>query len=105
MVFRNRRRTTGRTDRATGAPVTIRGLVIPAAWDADGKVTAVAISAFDDTEYQVKAGPLANELIGHLRGEIEAVGRVSSAGKGAWSILLESFRPIGRESAGLSKGV
>ena len=57
--------------------ITIRGLIIPADWDEKGTVTAVALSAFDETEYLISAEGKGEELLNYLRKEVEVDGILS----------------------------
>ena len=54
----------------------IRGVVIPTAWDDQGKVTGVAISSHDENEYQVDPKGKGCELLLHIRKEVDAAGVV-----------------------------
>lgn len=52
----------------------IRGLVVPVDWDETGKVTAVAISTFDEEEYIVSRKGKGSELLTFLRKVVEVEG-------------------------------
>jgi hypothetical protein len=52
----------------------IRGLIVPVDWDAMGRVTAVAISTFDEEEYLVSGKGKGNELLTFLRKVVEVEG-------------------------------
>jgi hypothetical protein len=54
---------------------TIRGLVIPAQWDDQGNITAVAISGFDDLEYRVAPGESTALLLEVLRKTVSVQAR------------------------------
>lgn len=54
---------------------TIRGLVIPARWDDDGNIMAVAISGFDDVEYLVAPGQKVDSLLKVLRKTVSVIAR------------------------------
>ncbi|MEW6264968.1 MAG: hypothetical protein AB1641_17980 [Thermodesulfobacteriota bacterium] len=60
--------------------IVIRGLIIPAVWDETGRVTAVAVSAFNDNEYLVAPTPKAARLLGLLRREVEVQARLKEEG-------------------------
>ena len=54
----------------------IRGVVIPTAWDDQGKVTRIAISSHDENEYQVDPEGKGPDLLLHIRKEVDATGVV-----------------------------
>ena len=58
---------------------TIRGLVIPAAWDETGNVIALAISTFDEDEYIIEKNREEGRLYSFIRREIEASGIIRDA--------------------------
>lgn len=65
-----------------GKPMTIEGVVIPAGWDAEGRVVAVAISARDENEYAVARDRKGHELMRLIRKEVMVTGEVTEeAGK------------------------
>lgn len=76
---------------ATSGEKTIRGVIIPTAWDPEGRVTSVGISANDEEEYLLEQGPLATELVGLVRQEVEVRGRVILQPDGAKHIQVESY--------------
>lgn len=77
---------------ATNGEKTIRGVIIPTAWDQEGRVAAVGISANDEEEYQLEPGPLASELVGLVQQEVEVKGRVIVQSDTAKRIHVESYR-------------
>lgn len=68
----------------------INGLVIPVEWDADGKVVAVAIAAFDETTYLVKPGGKGSELLDRLQCEVTVWGKVEGKAPGK-TIQIERY--------------
>lgn len=60
------------TDDRTDSEQTLRGIVIPTAWGADGSPTGVAILTRDEGEYEVAPGAASDRLLSHLRREILA---------------------------------
>jgi hypothetical protein len=76
---------------ATSGEKTIRGVIIPTAWDSEGRVTSVAISANDEEEYLLESGPLALELVGLVRQEVEVSGGITLQPDGAKRIHVESY--------------
>lgn len=72
--------------------VSIRGIVVPSAWDSKGKVIQVAICCPDEKEYRVRPegfGPALEEMI-HLC--VEVTGQLVPDGKGGQEILVAEFR-------------
>jgi hypothetical protein len=59
----------------------IRGVIIPADWDSDGRVLAVSISAFDENEYSVIDDDNGRELLAFVRETVIAEGLVSKTGE------------------------
>lgn len=54
----------------------IRGVVIPIDWDERGNVVSIAISSHDETEYLVDKGGKGQELLAHVRKEVEVSGDI-----------------------------
>jgi hypothetical protein len=71
--------------------VTIRGIVIPADWDEEGNVTAVAVSTYDEVEYFVENHEKTKELKTVIREEVE-VGGILSEGKNRLIIKVKEYR-------------
>ena len=69
----------------------IRGLVVPAQWDQDGRVTSVCIASYDEREYQVEKNPKADALLDFLHDEVVAIGRSNEDDHGNYMILIEEF--------------
>ena len=61
--------------------VTIRGLVIPAAWDESGKVTGVHISTYDEKQYFIEGNEQVDELIQLVGQETVITGEVRREGR------------------------
>ncbi|MBI5522301.1 MAG: hypothetical protein HY910_06715 [Desulfarculus sp.] len=76
----------------TGGEKTIRGVIIPTAWDQEGRIVTVGISANDEEEYLLERGPLASELIGLVQQEVEVRGRVTQPADGTKRIQVQSYR-------------
>ena len=53
---------------------TVTGVVIPADWDRDGRITGVAISTHDEDEYLVLRRARGTELVRLLQKEVEVTG-------------------------------
>ncbi|MEW5912277.1 MAG: peptidoglycan-binding domain-containing protein [Thermodesulfobacteriota bacterium] len=64
--------------------------MIPVEWDADGKVVAVAIAAFDETTYLVKPGGKGSELLDRLQCEVTVWGKVEGKAPGK-TIQIERY--------------
>ncbi len=77
----------------------IVGVVIPTAWDAEGRVTAVGISATDEIEYLLAESPRSSELLGLVRREVEVTGVVSEHEGGRKRLYLEDYKLIRRNDS------
>jgi hypothetical protein len=62
-------------DRSQETPETIVGVLTPAEWDEEGRVTAVMLAALDDEEYLVENG---KKFIGLVHRNVQASGIVKS---------------------------
>ncbi|MBU1154250.1 MAG: peptidoglycan-binding protein [Proteobacteria bacterium] len=81
----------------------ITGLVIPVEWDPKGKVKAVAIAAFDESNYRVTSGGLGAELVSRLKREVTVWGRVECQAEGK-TILIERYE-MSKSSKGKITGL
>lgn len=82
------------TNEAVEYSADIRGLVIPVEWDDEGQATAVAISAFDETEYWVTRGAKGARLLALVHREVEVHGLVQDMGSGKKLIRVERYRSV-----------
>jgi len=73
-----------------GPTIKIRGVVIPAEWDAEGNVIGTAISAWDEVEYRIEKGGGETSLLEHMHQEIEVAGEVNE-GKKVRTIKVHEF--------------
>ena len=79
---------------------TIRGIVIPVAWDETGMAKTLAIATYGEERYIVDESPLVGKLKAFLRQKVSANGDVRKSGKD-WRITITSFQSdIGERSAG-----
>ena len=69
-------------------PITIKGLIVPADWDEEGKVVAAAISTQEEEEYLIEKNCKGEELLHLLQEEVEVRG-VVRAGEGKKTIVVE----------------
>jgi hypothetical protein len=70
---------------------TVTGVIIPAAWDRDGRVTGVAISTHDEDEYLVKRQAKGTELVRLLQKEVEVTGW-AALDQGNKTIVVKDYR-------------
>ncbi|MEW5724166.1 MAG: hypothetical protein AB1896_13735 [Thermodesulfobacteriota bacterium] len=77
--------------------ISVQGLVIPAQWDGRGRVVGVMIAAFDEREYQVRAGTEADALLGLIHQEVAVVGRLLERTPKGGALRLEEFRVVSAE--------
>ena len=70
------------------ARVTIAGVLTPAGWDEDGRITAVMLSALDDEEYLIENGEKFIDLVHH---NVQASGVVKHDRKRFRTINIKKF--------------
>jgi hypothetical protein len=73
--------------------VTVRGIIIPAAWDEDGKVMALGLSSKDEKHYLLENAPHQGKLYECLQKEVEVCGFLKGEGDKS-TIVLKGFRQI-----------
>jgi len=71
--------------------VSIEGVVVPAEWDADGNIVAIAISARDEKDYGVAKHGKGNELMKLIRKDVMVTGEVTEE-SGKRIIQVEKYR-------------
>lgn len=72
--------------------VSIKGIVVPSAWDSDGRVTQVAVCSPDEKEYRVRQEGLGLGLKEMIHLCVEVTGQLIPDGKGGKEILVSEFR-------------
>ena len=88
--------------------VTVRGIIIPAAWDEHGRVTALGLSSKDEEHYLLENDPNQGKLYDCLQKEVEICGVLKGEGdrktlipKGFWPITgfprSPSLRAVGED--------
>lgn len=81
----------------------IKGIILPADWDTDGRVTAIQIAAFDEAQY-VLEGPLVSDLMTKQRRPVEIQGDLNP-GDPKPRLFAHSYRELPpRKINGLSAG-
>jgi hypothetical protein len=73
--------------------VTVRGIIIPAAWDEDGNVTALGLSSKDEKHYLLENAPNLEKLYECLQKEVEVCGVLKGEGDKS-TIVPKGFRQI-----------
>ena len=73
--------------------ITLRGVVVPAAWDKKGNVLTTALSAHGEHEYIIDTGDDERSFLANLRKEVEIVGVVKEKG-GEKVITVSGYRLI-----------
>ena len=71
--------------------VTLTGLIIPAAWNADQEVAAVALATADEKEYRLAVNRKGRELFGYLQHPVEVTGPLSQDEEGKMVIAVRSY--------------
>lgn len=79
--------------------ITLRGVVIPVAWDEQGKVAGIAISTRDEDEYLIHDDELGNRLRGLINEEVEVSG-YSRKRKNKKIIIVDTYKKIREELTG-----
>ena len=70
---------------------TVTGVIIPADWARDGRITEVAISTHDEDEYLVQRREKGTELVRLLQKEVEVVGW-AELDQGKKTIRVKDYR-------------
>ena len=78
---------------------TIKGIIIPAAWDTEGNVTAIAIASNGETEYKIEKTEMGIRLLSHLREQAVLRGTLAEE-DGRKSIAVSDFSILGTASRG-----
>jgi hypothetical protein len=83
-----------------GKPV-ISGIVLPAQWDADGKVVTVTIHTNDEKVFQVEHTKIGNDLLNLIQKEVEVNGKIRERLDGKTSIGVKSYKIVDKPSEGI----
>lgn len=75
----------------TTETITIRGIVIPAAWNEKGDVVSVAIATYNEGKYLVENSVKGQQLFSFLRKRVVIVGGVVTRDK-LKTIEINNFR-------------
>jgi hypothetical protein len=68
--------------------VKVKGVVVPHAWDQDGRILQIAIAGSDEREYPVKREGRGRELESMLHRPVEVVGKIISGEGGSREIVI-----------------
>ena len=74
-------------DQAT----TLTGIIIPADWNDDQEVIAVALATADEKEYRIGGNRKGKELLGYLQRQVEVTGALNQDGKGGMDITVKRY--------------
>lgn len=80
-------------NKKAGSPV-IEGIIIPAKWDNNGKVTGVTIQTNDEKVYFVEHTRTGEELLGLIHQKVEAKGKIRERLDGNTLIIIQSYRKV-----------
>jgi hypothetical protein len=90
----------GPKDEMPDKLISTKGVVVPADWDENGMVIAIAISTHEEDEYLIdhrdKKG---KDLLKMIQQEIEVVGLLKKAIKGRSMIKVKSYRVTEEDDA------
>ena len=70
---------------------TLTGIVIPADWNDDQEVVAVALATPDEKEYRIDVNRKGRELLDHLQHQVEVTGPLSEDEKGRRVITVRRY--------------
>ncbi len=70
---------------------TLTGIVIPADWNDDQEVVAVALATPDEKEYRIGDNRKGRELLDHLQHQVEVAGPLSEDEKGRRVITVRRY--------------
>ena len=70
---------------------TLTGIVIPADWNDDQEVVAVALATPDEKEYRIDVNRNGRELLDHLQRQVEVTGPLSEDEKGRRVITVRRY--------------
>jgi hypothetical protein len=73
------------------ASVTLTGIIIPADWNEDQEVVAVALATPDEKEYRVDVNRKGRELLDHLQHQAEVTGPLRKDEKGRRVITVRRY--------------
>lgn len=76
---------------------TISGIVIPAQWDANGKVITVTIHTNDEKVLLVEHTKIGNDLLNLLHKEVEVTGKIRERLDGKTCIGIKSYKALDRK--------
>jgi len=74
-------------------PISIRGIVIAAAWTSRGDITEIDIAGYDEKRYRVVDDPIGGQLRDHIKKSIVVEGVVETK-KGVLTITVKQFRLV-----------
>lgn len=73
-------------------PIEIRGVLVPVAWDAQGRVVAAGLAGVDEEEYLLASGHPKVQVLGLIQKEVVVRGRLGRTADGRKQINVESLR-------------
>jgi hypothetical protein len=73
--------------------ITVRGIILPAAWDEDGRVTALGLSSKDESHYWLENDLYQKKLFDCLQKEVEICGILKDEGSKK-TLMIKGFRQI-----------
>ena len=81
-----------------GRKPVISGIVIPAQWDANGKIITVSIHASDEKVFLVEHTKIGNDLLELIHKEVEVTGKIRERLDGKTSIGIKSYKIVDRQT-------
>jgi len=83
-----------KSEASRGRPVTVRGIVIPVAWDGEGNALSASISCPGEQEYFVQQDQKGKELLKLTREEVEITGILKKTLKGQKTIAVTTYQLV-----------
>ena len=74
-------------------PISIKGIILPVNWDAEGNTTALAISTYQENEYIITPDEKSFELLAFLRQEVKVTGHIEEVNNRKYITVKEYFLP------------
>jgi hypothetical protein len=76
----------------------IEGIIIPAKWDDNGKITGATIQTDDENVYLVEHTRAGEELLGLIHKKVEAKGKIRERLDGSTLITVQSYLKVEEET-------
>lgn len=82
------------TQKPKNKKISVSGIVIPSSWDSNGTPCGTAVSAFNETEYELDNGTSKKNLLEYLEKPVHITGFLENSGPLKQKIFVGSIRLI-----------